>query len=92
MLENQNGKYRSDIDKLNQQHQEMDMRMKEMMAQLQKIQQGGANSYNEAPPNVISPMFANHNKFGNGTEPPRTLQPLMNGVAMQGVQYGDDRR
>lgn len=65
--------------------------MKEMMQQLQKVQQGGAASY-ETPPNQITPMFGNHNQYGNGAEPPRTLPPLMNGVAMQGVQYQDDRR
>lgn len=91
MLENQNGKYRGDIDRLNQQHNDMDIRMKEMMQQLQKIQQAGPGSY-ENPPNTISPMFGNHNQYSNGVEPPRTLPPLMNGVAMQGVQYGDDRR
>jgi hypothetical protein len=93
-LETQNGKYQRDTDKLNQQLADMDMRMKEMTAQLQRLQQHqGPASYDTPPPNGIPSMFGNHgNQYSNGQEPARTLPPLINGVAMQGVQYADERR
>lgn len=73
------------------------MRMKEMTAQIQRLQQQqqqqGPASYDTPPPSGIPSLFGNHaSQYSNGQEPPRTLPPLMNGVAMQGVQYADERR
>ena len=92
-LETQNGKYQRETDRLTQQLSETDMRLKEVTAQLQRLQQQGPGSYDTPPPNGIPSMFGNHsNQYNGGQDPPRTLPPLMNGVAMQGVQYADERR
>ena len=66
-----------------------------MAQQLQRLQQIGHGPY-DAPPNMMpqSNQFSGHynNGVGNAADPPRTLPPLMNGIAMQGVQYSDERR
>jgi hypothetical protein len=90
-LENSVKQQRIDADKQHRQMQEMEMKMQQMSDQLQRLQHQG--NY-PAPPNAI-PQSPYGSHFTNGVEssnePQRTLPPLMNG-AMQGVQYGDDRR
>lgn len=74
--------------------QKLEMQMKEITSQMQRMQHG--NGY-QPPPNAMpqSPIgYAQPypNGVENSNEGGRTLPPISMNGAMQGVQYGDDRR
>lgn len=69
---------------------QMDQQIKELTARLNAGGQGGYTS----PPAI---SFGNNNgqHYTNGIDSSndnRTLPPIMNGGAMQGVQYGENGR
>ncbi|KKY13899.1 putative hlh transcription factor [Phaeomoniella chlamydospora] len=97
-----------EIRNLHLQRAEMQMQIKDMSIQLDRLQQQHSYDHHNANqhPGSAGPGFASHyaNGMPNGApthpEPARTLPPLVNGVGsatsnlapMQGIQYSDDRR
>jgi len=67
--------------------QQMEMQLKEMSARM------NAANYPQ-PPNAMptNAIAYNSSRYSNGDEPSRTLPPIMNGGAMQGIQYGESGR
>lgn len=69
---------------------QMDQQIKELTARLNAGGQGGFTS-----PPAISFGSSNGQHYTNGMDGSngdRTLPPIMNGGAMQGVQYGENGR
>lgn len=88
-LESQNRAAAVESARMREQMQQMDMQLKELTARM-NAQSG---SY-PPPPSTLSSFNGGH--YGNGVsineEPSRTLPPILNGGAMQGVQYSDAGR
>lgn len=88
-LEGQNKSNRIELERQRDQMRQMEMQIKELTARV-----NGSNFSHPPPPppNSITP-FSN-GPYTNGTESDasRTLPPIMNGNAMQGVQYGENGR
>lgn len=87
-LEAQNKTTRVELDRQRDQMHQMEMQIKELTARV-----GGGNFSHPAPPSSI-PSFNGGSQYANGVESDasRTLPPIMNGTAMQGVQYGENSR
>lgn len=81
-----------ELDRQRNQIHDMEMQIKELSQRLGHQPSGYA-----PPPNAMptSPLGYNNAHYTNGhdsaNEPSRTLPPIMNGNAMQGVQYEDRR-
>ena len=74
---------------------DLDAKVQQMSQQMERLQHT-QGQYNTPPPSSIPPAamsFGNHfpNGIENGSDPPRTLPPLVNAAAMQGVQYSEGR-
>lgn len=64
---------------------QMELQIKELMGRVN-------NSSNlPAPPNSM-PYSNGHYTNGTESDVPRTLPPIVNGGAMQGIQYGENGR
>lgn len=90
-LEGQNKQSRIEMERQRNQMHDMEIQLKEMSQRL-----GHQPQYSQAP-NAMPSNQLNYggSHYTNGidgtNEPSRTLPPIMNGGAMQGVQY-DERR
>jgi len=83
-LEGQNKSTRLELDRQRDQMHQMEMQLKELSARVN----GGSFP---PPSNSISQY---NSGYGNGvdSDASRTLPPIMNGGAMQGVTYGENGR
>lgn len=90
-LETQTKQSRVELERQRDQMHQMDQQIKELTARLNATGPGGFTS----PPPAISYGNNNGPHYSNGTDNSndnRTLPPIMNGGAMQGVQYGESGR
>jgi len=83
-LESQNKSTRIELERQRDQMHQMEMQLKELSARVN----GGSF---QPPPNSISQYNGGYTN-GVDSEASRTLPPIMNGGAMQGVQYGENGR
>ncbi|KAK5953250.1 hypothetical protein OHC33_005818 [Knufia fluminis] len=83
-LEGQNKSTRIELDRQRDQMHQMELQLKELSARVN----GGSFPQ---PPNSISQYNGGYSN-GVDSEASRTLPPIMNGGAMQGVTYGENGR
>lgn len=82
---------RTELAELRQRDVERQAQLEKLSQQVHRLQQQHSQGAYEGQ---SASSFNNHFPQ-NHAEPPRTLPPLMNGsgpLAMQGIQYSDDRR
>lgn len=86
-LESQNKSTQIELARQRDQMRQMELQLKELTSRM-----NGSSFSHPSPPNSI-PQF-NGGVYTNGanTEDSRTLPPIINGGAMQGVQYGENGR
>lgn len=86
-LEGQNKSTQMELARQRDQMHQMELQMKELSSRMN----GGSFSH-PPPPNSIPQYNGGVYTNGGNTEDSRTLPPIMNGGAMQGVQYGENGR
>lgn len=74
-----------EMDRTREQMHQMELQIKELTARV------GAGSNYAPPPNSL-PYNGTTYSNGHDSDTSRTLPPIMNGNAMQGVQYGENGR
>ena len=84
-LEGQNLKTQQELSRQRDQMHQMELQIKELMAR------ANSNGNMPPPPNTM-PYTNGHYSNGTESEGSRTLPPIVNGSAMQGVQYDQNGR
>lgn len=80
------------MDRQREQMHQMDQQIKELTARLNA---GGQAGFTSPPPSAMNFATNGGTHYTNGIDSNsenRTLPPMLNGGAMQGVQYGENGR
>lgn len=91
-LESQTKQSRVEVERQRDQMHQMDQQIKELTARLNA---GGQGGFTSPPPPTMSFGTNGNTHYTNGIDSSsdnRTLPPMLNGGAMQGVQYGENGR